>query len=208
MDPGKYRLYGRPGSGSVIVQMLLEEIAAPYERIWVGTTAPELEAYRRIAPTGRVPALVLPDGTPMFESAAMCIHLAIAHPQARLAPPPGSAAHARFLQWMVYLSANLYECALRIYYSDRFSSDPAAADGIRRRGTEDYVRFFGLIGAALDPFVLGSEPCAADHYLHVLAGWHPDGRAVLESAYPALAHHGSLMSARPAVRRAEADNAT
>ncbi len=66
-----------------------------------------------INPTGRVPALKLPDGTVMFESAAMLIHLAAAHPQHPLAPQPGSTSHAAFLQWMVFLSANVYEAAPR-----------------------------------------------------------------------------------------------
>ena len=36
-----YKLYGRPGSGSLAVQVALEEIGAQYERIWVGREAPE-----------------------------------------------------------------------------------------------------------------------------------------------------------------------
>jgi GST-like protein len=35
---------------------------------------------RAVNPTGKVPALVLPDGTAMFESAAMLVHLALNHP--------------------------------------------------------------------------------------------------------------------------------
>ena len=31
MNDGKYKLYGRPNSGSDIVQMMLEEIGCPYE---------------------------------------------------------------------------------------------------------------------------------------------------------------------------------
>ena len=60
-----YKLYGRPGSGSHAVQVALEEAGAAYERIWVGREAAEVERFRAINPTGRVPALVLPDGTPV-----------------------------------------------------------------------------------------------------------------------------------------------
>jgi hypothetical protein len=108
-----YKLYGRPGSGSFAVQVALEEIGAPFERIWVGREAADIARFRTINPTGRVPALVLPDGTAMFESAAMLIHLALTHPQSALAPPPGTSRHAAFLQWMVFLSANAYEAVLR-----------------------------------------------------------------------------------------------
>ena len=90
-----YKLYGRQGSGSLAVQVALEEIGAPYERIWVGREAADVERYRATNPTGRVPALVLPDGTIMFESAAMLIHLAISQPKASLAPQPGTSRRRR-----------------------------------------------------------------------------------------------------------------
>src|SRR5271169_3558927 len=80
-DRTMYTLYGRPGSGSLAVQVALEEMAAPYERIWVGREEADVARFRATNPTGRVPALVLPDGTVMFESAAMLIHLGLTHPQ-------------------------------------------------------------------------------------------------------------------------------
>ena len=114
-----YKLFGRPDSGSFAVQVALEEIGAPYERIWVGREAAEVARFRAVNPTGKVPALVLPDGTVMFESAAMLIHLALVQPRASLAPQSGTSGHAAFLQWMVFLSANLYEAVLRMYYPAR-----------------------------------------------------------------------------------------
>ena len=49
-----YTLYGRPGSGSLAVQVALEESAAPYERVWVGREAADVERFRKINPTGKV----------------------------------------------------------------------------------------------------------------------------------------------------------
>ena len=62
----------------------------------------------------------------MFESAAILVHLALLNPQATIAPQPGTTRHATFLQWMMFLSANVYEAALRVYYSGRYSSRGAA----------------------------------------------------------------------------------
>ncbi len=73
MTGGRYRLYGRPNAGSLAPQMVLEEIGAPYELIWVRKTPAELEAFRRINSTGKIPSLVLPDGTAVAESAAILI---------------------------------------------------------------------------------------------------------------------------------------
>ena len=205
MREGRYRLYGRHGSGSDVVRMLLEEIAAPYEFVAIGREPADVRAYREQAGTDRVPALVLPQGSTMIESAAICIHLAAAHPAARLGPPAGSAEHARFLQWMVYLSANLYDCALRIYYSARYSRDgERAAAGIKQQATDEFSQVVGQIVPALAPYVLGSEISAVDHYLYMLGSWHPDGREPLHARWPSLARHSALLAARPAVRTVDA----
>ncbi len=202
-----YVLYGRPGSGSLAVQVALEEIAAPYQRIWVGEGAADVARFRELNPTGKVPALKLPDGTVMFESAAILIHLALLHPDATLAPPKGTTRHARFLQWMVFLSANLYEAVLRIYYSARFSSrGDADGDAIREQGMVDFLTCAELIGRTLSPYVLGAEYSIADAYLYMLAGWYPD-KAELHAHLPALGTHTGLMLARPAIAKAEADHA-
>jgi glutathione S-transferase len=199
-----YQLFGRAGTGSDIIRFLLEEIGARYEFVTVGKDPAEIEAYRKLTLTDKVPALVLPEGGAMFESAAICIHLAAAHPAARLAPPPGTAGHARFLQWMVYLSANLYECARRIYYSDRYSrAGESAAAAIRQQAIEDFERIVAVIVPALSPYVLGKEISAVDYYLYVVGGWHPDGWQPLHARWPALAQHTALLRERPSVRRLE-----
>jgi len=202
-----FTLYGRPGSGSLAVQVALEEVGAPYERIWVGEEPADVARFRELNPTGKVPALMLPDGTRMFESAAMLIHLALLYPEARLAPPPGTTRHALFLQWMVFLSANLYEAVLRIYYSARFSSrGDADGDAIREQGTVDFLTQAELISRTLSPYVMGAEYSIADAYLYMLAGWYPD-KAELHARLPALGAHTGLMLARPSIAKVEADHA-
>jgi glutathione S-transferase len=202
-----YKLYGRPGSGSLAVQVALEEAGAAYERIWVGHEAAEVARFRGINPTGRVPALVLPDGSVMFESAAMLIHVALAHPAAALAPSAGSAGHAKFLQWMVFLSANVYEAALRMYYSARYSArGEADAEAIREQGTEDFRGHLALISQGLAPYVLGSEYSIADTYLYMLASWHPGEKSELYSRAPQLQAHSRQIAARPAVAKVDADH--
>lgn len=198
-----YRLYGRVGAGSLAPQVVLEEIGAPYEMIWVGKTAPEIEALRQVNPNGKIPVLVLMDGTPVFESAAILVHLVQAHPEAGLAPPVGSSAHARFLQWMAFLSSSVYEAALRSYYSERYSTSTAAAPAIREQALSDYARHLELVHAALSPYVLGETRSAADPYLHMLAGWYPGDVPTLLGRLPKLTRHAELMRGRPAMRKAE-----
>jgi glutathione S-transferase len=203
-----YKLYGRPGSGSHAVQVALEEIGARYERIWVGRDASDVARLRVVNPTGKVPALVLPDGTVMFESAAMLIHLALSHPQSALAPQPGTGRHAAFLQWMVFLSANVYEAALRMYYSERYSArGEADAEAIRKQGTDDFCSHLALISQGLGPYVLGADYSIADPYLYMLASWYTGDRKELYVRAPKLEAHAKLVAVRPAVAKVDADNA-
>jgi len=163
------------------VQIVLEEIGAPYELLWVSRTAAELEAFRRINPAGKVPALVLPDGSPVFESAAILIHLTNAHPNADLAPAAGSTAHARFLQWMLFLSSNVYEAVLRIYDPERYSTVGTARgrpdQGTSFAGLHPPPRAHSHRAVAL---CAGRGNCPrVDPYLHMLAGWYPQDAPAL-----------------------------
>jgi glutathione S-transferase len=208
MASGKYRLYGRRGGGSLAPQILLEEIGAPYDLIWVGRTPADVETLRRVNPAGKIPSLILPDGTAVAESAAILIHLTGAHPQAALAPAVGSSAHARFLQWLVYLSANLYETVLRYYYPERYSSGGAAAAPlIKAQALIDYGAHLERIHGELSPYVLGETLSAADPYLYMLAAWYPESELPLAGRLPKLAQHAELLRRRPATRKAERDHA-
>jgi GST-like protein len=204
----QYKLYGRQGSGSFAVQVALEEIGAPYTQMWISKEEADVEKFRVVNPTGKVPALALPDGTLMIESAAMLIHLTLAHPAAGLAPPPGSSQHAVFLQWMTFLSANAYEAVLRAYYANRYSAGgDAHAEGVSAQGTKDLLSHLELLSRSLGPYVLGREYSVADPYLYMLASWYPPGLAELHAHIPALAAHAALMQRRPAIIKVEAEHA-
>ena len=208
MPGSSYRLYGRRGAGSLAPQMVLEEIGAAYELVWVSKAPAEIEAFRRISPAAKIPVLVLPDGTVVSESAAILIHLTNAHPAATLAPVAGTSAHAQFLQWMVFLSANAYEAALRFFYPDRYSAaGQAAAAQVKKQALADWTGHLEIVHAALSPYVLGAQLSAADHYLYMLASWYPPDETALASRLPKLRQHTELMRQRPATRKADQDHA-
>ncbi len=207
MPSSAYRLYARHGAGSLAPQMLLEEIGAGYELVWVGKQPEEIKAFRRISPAAKIPVLVLPDGTVVSESAAILIHLTNVHPAAALAPAVGSSAHARFLQWMVFLSANMYEALLRFFYADRYSAaGESAAAQIKAKALADWTRHLETVQIELSPYLLGAELSAADLYLHMLAGWYPLDDPAATSGLSKLKAHAELLRRRPATRKAEADH--
>jgi GST-like protein len=68
-------------------------------------------AVLKVNPFGQVPALVLPGGEVMTESAGILIWLADRYPDAALAPPPSDEKRPALLRWMAYVSSgNLRAC--------------------------------------------------------------------------------------------------
>jgi glutathione S-transferase len=138
----------------------------------------------------------------------MLIYIAGAYPAAHLAPPVDTPDYAHFLQWLVSLSANLYETVLRYYYSERYSTGGAAAAAdVKAQALSDYRRQLVALDKELHPYLLGETYSLADPYLYMLASWYPQDVSALMKELPALARHARLIRERPAVVRAEQEHA-
>jgi len=199
-----YKLYWAQESGAMAPQALLEEIGAEYEKIVVDFEKEEhkSEEFLSVNPMGQIPALVLPDGTLMTETAAMLVQIADRHPEAKLAPVAGSAERARFFRWLFFLASTVYPTIRRFYYSERHSTDPSAAEGIKASAAKDLDDQFGIIDDTLDPgpHLLGETYSAVDIMLWMLVQWHPDPTRLSEKA-PRVVKAAELVHARPAIAR-------
>jgi glutathione S-transferase/GST-like protein len=199
-----YKLYWAQGSGAMAPQALFEEIGVEYQKVVIDFEKEEhkSEEFLSVNPMGQIPALLLPDGTLMTETAAMMLQIVDRHPEAKLAPPAGSAERARFLRWLFFLASAVYPTILRVYYAERYSSDPNAAEGIKSAAEADLDGQFEILDSALDPgpYLLGETFSAADILLWMLAQWHPDPTRLLEKA-PLVRSIVDLVQARPAIAR-------
>jgi GST-like protein len=202
-----YILYGDRGSGSAMIEMALAEIGAPVElrAVPLATEAQLAADYRRLNPMGRVPTLVLPDGTVLTESIAILLTLVDRHPDAALLPAPGSSDRARALRWMVLAGAEGYPHVTRADYPERFSADPAHAEPIRARARAMYRDLWrlieaeaGLTGEAAAPYLLGSRFTVADIYIAVLSRWL-DGASWLPETCPKIAALARTVAERPRI---------
>ena len=173
-----YTLYSRDGSGGFAVEAALVKAGADHRVIAVDTAKGEqnLAEFVAISPMRQIPVLLLPDGTAMTESAAIVVHLSNAFPGRGLAPQPATPAHARFLRWMFFMAANLYEGDLRYFYSERYTSDPAGASGVKTAAVAHLKKSFAVVDEALvpGPFLCGPTLTIADVYLAMLTAWSPE----------------------------------
>jgi len=199
-----YKLYARKGSGNAAVEALLAHMGLEHQVVDVGRT-PEGKApdwYLAFNPRGEVPTLELPDHSIMTESAAMMIHLADTKPEMGLAPPVGTPARAQYLRWMVYFATAPYTSDLRMFYSGRYSTDPAHAPAIKARAILDLARDFDLFAAQMGngPFILGDKLSAADIYAGMILSWSDDVEALF-ARHPKLQRLYEAVEAFPDIRK-------
>lgn len=143
-----YKLYTRPGSGGFVVEAALALAKAPFEQIDVPKSDRPDPAFLAISPLNQVPALTLPDGSSLTESAAICILLAERHPRAGLAPAADAPARADFLRWMAFMSSALYPAVLRFYYAPRYTVDADGAKAVKQAAVAEMDRGFAVVDAA------------------------------------------------------------
>src|SRR5690606_6632006 len=101
-------LYGSPSTASLVVHWLLIELGVGHELRMLDFDQREQASpdYLAINPQGRVPTLML-DGQVLTESAAIAMHLADLHPQAGLAPAPGTRERGDYYRWMFFCAYTL-----------------------------------------------------------------------------------------------------
>jgi len=197
-------LYYYPDNASMAPHMVLEEIGAPFELRLVDRTrnAHKDAEYLRLNPNGLIPAFV--DGDlALFEAAAICLHLADRHLEARLAPPLGTAQRAQFYKWLIHLTNTVQAELMTYFYPQRLTDDAAGAAVVKAHAEARVGVMFDRIDAVLaagGPYLLGADFSAADLYLLMLAGWRR-GMANPASNRPTLRKLLDRLVERPAVKR-------
>jgi len=182
----QYIVYGAAGSGSVPVEAALTLLGLPYRvidsTILEARADPELA---RVNPMLQVPALTLPSGELMTESAAMLIWLADEHPEARLAPTMAGAARPAFLRWMNFVSAAIYGLYwIRDDPSRVTVGDAAAKALLRARTAERIDACWRVMDAQVDPgrYLLGDDLGVLDLYVTTVSRWGPRRARFYEAA--------------------------
>jgi glutathione S-transferase len=125
------RVYHREHAGRPLrVAWMLEELGEPYELTIMTREEGKGEEHRARHPLGRVPVLEDDKGF-VFESAAICLHLADLHPGAGLAPAPGTHERALLYQWTIFAPAELEPPVIE--FAMQAERDPDRAANARKR---------------------------------------------------------------------------
>jgi glutathione S-transferase len=149
------RIYHRVGAGRPLRALwALEETELPYDlTILSAEEAKEPEHLAR-HPLGRVPVLETDDGTMLFESTALCLHIADLGHEAGLIGAPGSVERALATQWMIFAMTEI-EPPLIATYRLRDSHGELAEAAVSRCNTA-----LAVLDRALD----GHDYLVADRF--------------------------------------------
>lgn len=205
-----YRHYRRLGTASLIVDIALAETGAEVETVAIGREPvdPATTAYRSRVPSGKVPALELPDGTLVTESVAILLALDERHPEAGLLPPLRSSPRATALRWLLWGATEVYQHDLRYYYPARYTTEPGCAESVRAAALAGMQTLFGQLDRELAgrTWIAGERWTITDAYLLMLVTWVPGHEAML-AGLPSLARSFAACAARPTVAAALAAHA-
>jgi glutathione S-transferase len=156
------------------------------------------EDHARRHPLVRVPVLETDEGM-LFESAALCLHIADQHPEAGLIPALGTHERATIYQWAFFAMTELEPAMIRVILARRGSDSDETGKAETR-----LTKAGGAIADALD----GRDYVAADRFTiaDVVVG------GVLDTARhydvmpesPTLRPYLERLDARPAKQQAYA----
>ncbi len=107
-------LYFAPGASSMAVHIALHEAGAAFNPHPVSLARKEQRsaAFLALNPEGKVPLLLI-DGRPLTEVAAILFYLARRFPEARLLPADDAETEAQAVSWMSFVAATLHPARRR-----------------------------------------------------------------------------------------------
>ena len=201
-------LHYHPGNASFTPHVLLHEIGVPFQLQLVDRAqrAHKSPAYLALNPNGLIPVLV--DGSlVLYETAAICLHLADTHPAAGLAPALATAERAHFYKWLVWLTNTLQATLMHYFYPERMvdEGNTAAAAQVKAHAQARVHDGLAQIDTQLaghgGPWLLGERYSAVDPYAFMLCRWTRgfDDKPARDHAH--IAPFLQRMLARPAVQR-------
>jgi glutathione S-transferase len=190
-------LYYVPRTRASRPRWILEELGVPYELIRLESADTKKPEYLSVHPLGKVPALV-EDGVTLFESAALCLHLADKYGEGKLAPAPGTTERALYYQWILFAMASIEPHLSR--YTQLRSSEGDAAE--REREAKSIGEHLGLLEKALAgrQFIVGDRFTAADVVVASVCSWAK--LLGLTGELPECDAYAKRLLARPAAKRA------
>jgi glutathione S-transferase len=152
--------------------------------------------YLPVNAKGQVPVLELDDGQRLTEGPAIVQYIADQAPDKHLAPPAGTMARYRLVEWLNFVTSELHKG-----FSPLFN--PAMPEEAKALFRTKLAERFGWVDQQLEgrSYLLGEQFSVADGYLFTVAGWGQHVGVDI-SGLKNLSAFMARVAARPAVQEA------
>ena len=201
------QLHYYPGNASFAPHLLLEELGTPFELQYVdrSVAAHRSPAYLKLNHNGLIPVLVDGDLV-LYETAAICLHLADTHPKSGMAPASGTPERAHFYKWLMWMTNSVQATLIPYFYPDRWVKEGNAQGAAEVKASAETK-----VGAMLEQmdaqlaahgkdWFLGERYSVLDPYAFLMCRW-TRGFGRPARSLPHLGPYLNRMLARPAVKR-------
>ncbi|MBF6568950.1 MAG: glutathione S-transferase N-terminal domain-containing protein [Candidatus Binataceae bacterium] len=197
------KLYYSPGACSMASHIGIEESGAPYEAkpTLIPKNEQKSEAYLKINPRGKVPALQLDDNSVITENVSILNYIAKRFPDKKLmlTDPLGES---RCLTTMAWFSNTVHPSFTACARPERFAEDPAAQVSVKETSRKNFFANCREIDSLLTAkeWMMGSQFTVCDGYALIFYGWG----ARVEMPMKELKNYTAFkdrMLQRPAVRK-------
>jgi glutathione S-transferase len=196
-------LYYAPGACSMAAHIVLEEGEEKYQAQRVDLAAGEQrsEAYLKINPQGRVPALRLDGGEPLAENTAILPFLG-----KRFGLwPTDTLAEAKALSLIGFFAGSVHPAHAHISRPERYAADPALFPAIQEKGRESFHHYLKQVDAMLEGRTWFSERYSVlDPYGFTFYTWGVRRELPMGELRSYTAFKDRMLD-RPAVRRVVED---
>lgn len=196
-----FTIFGDTGSGAFSAEAALAEAGAQYtfQTISLEKNEQKAPAFLAINPSGKMPALRLPEGEIVTESAAILLTIADYFPNAHLLPAQASFARASAYRWIAFMASEIYPAVEISDYPERFAPDANGAEAVREKArTRVRERLLLLERALAGPWFLSTGFSAVDIYAAMFSRWSA-GAEWRDANLPRLVELANNLAQRPAI---------
>lgn len=196
--------YVAPQSTASITELVLAELGTPHERVDVNLRGGDRAALLAVNPNNKVPVIVH-DGTPIFESAAITLYLGEQFGTAQGLWPAAGPKRGEAMKWVVWANVTFADAIYRI---GRNSGEWTPKDEQNEKALAAAKKDVGNLLAILDKhladraYLCGADYTLADTHCASFLGWPRHFMGVDFSAAPHVIAWMDRCEARPAFQRA------
>jgi glutathione S-transferase len=167
-----YTLYYKSGACSMAPHVLMNELNIPFEAKKVEAAEMKSPEFLKLNPRGQIPLLII-DGEPVKEGAAIMIYLLDTHDKDGKLMPKAGLPRAKALEWLAWCNASLHPACGKVFGLSRLTLDEKVKSELSKAYVAQVQSLWDEADARLGKtkYLAGDSLTVADILLSVIANW-------------------------------------